>query len=318
MPWRTVGHLRRFPDFLFSGNSVYWVSSKAFAWCERRGCFKIMETRHREQLDPKARRIQRWLGQFCVDAHFVDRRPSGAGGGVGGEQVGVLIAEDHTVVRHALRVLLESDPGIKVVGEARTGREAVQMWFDAEPAVVLMDIAMPCLNGLEATKQILKARPSAKVLALSSYTDDEHVQRFIEVGAMGYLAKDCSADELIGAVWQAHRGNAAFSEEIGSRLREHLQRNFVDGVHLSAHSQQLTSRELEVLQLIAEGYANKQTAAELAISIKTVEKHRQRIMDKLDIHQTAGLTRYAINHGIIEKPPFALGRGDSNDLLSQT
>jgi DNA-binding NarL/FixJ family response regulator len=215
-------------------------------------------------------------------------------------------------------VLLECDPGIKVIAEARSGREAVQMWSDLEPEVVLMDVAMPGLNGLEATKQILRARPSAKVLVLSSYTDDEHVRRFIEVGAIGYLAKDCSADELINAVWEAHRGNAVFSAEIGNRLREHLQKNFVAGVHLSAHSQQLTSRELEVLQLIAEGYANKQTAAELAISIKTVEKHRQRIMDKLDIHQTAGLTRYAINHGIIDKPPLAMGGCDSNDFLRQT
>jgi DNA-binding NarL/FixJ family response regulator len=215
-------------------------------------------------------------------------------------------------------VLLECDPGIKVIAEARSGREAVQMWSDLEPEVVLMDVAMPGLNGLEATKQILRALPSAKVLVLSSYTDDEHVRRFIEVGAIGYLAKDCSADELINAVWEAHRGNAVFSAEIGNRLREHLQKNFVAGVHLSSHSQQLTSRELEVLQLIAEGYANKQTAAELAISIKTVEKHRQRIMDKLDIHQTAGLTRYAINHGIIDKPPLAMGAGDSNDFLRQT
>ena len=313
-PGCAAGYLRNIPDLLLSGKWVYSVPSKAFAWCERRGGTMIMETRHRQQLDPQARRIQRWLGQFCVDTHGVDRRPPGAGRG-GGERVGVLIAEDHTIVRHALRVLLESVPGIRVVGEARSGREAVQMWVNAEPEVVLMDVAMPGLNGLEATKQILRARPSAKVLVLSSYTDDEHVQQFIEVGAIGYLAKDCSADELINAVWEAHRGNASFSEEIGSRLREHLQRNFVDGVHLRAHSPRLTSRELEVLQLIAEGYANKQTAAELAISIKTVEKHRQRIMDKLDIHQTAGLTRYAINHGIIDKPPFALGRGDSNDFL---
>ena len=278
---------------------------------------KDMETKHREQLDPKARRIQRWLGQFCATPHGSVQRTASAGRGEG-ERVGVLIAEDHTIVRHALRVLLECDPGIKVIAEARSGREAVQMWSDLEPEVVLMDVAMPGLNGLEATKQILRALPSAKVLVLSSYTDDEHVRRFIEVGAIGYLAKDCSADELIDAVWEAHRGNAVFSAEIGNRLREHLQKNFVAGVHLSSHSQQLTSRELEVLQLIAEGYANKQTAAELAISIKTVEKHRQRIMDKLDIHQTAGLTRYAINHGIIDKPPLAMGGCDSNDFLRQT
>ncbi len=230
----------------------------------------------------------------------------------------VLLAEDHTVVRQALRVLLESDGCFEVVGEAKSGREAVQMWCELKPEIALMDVAMPSLNGLEATRQILKAHPAAKVLVLSSYTDDAHVQQFIEAGAIGYLAKHCAADELISAVWEAHRGNAAFSEGIGSRLREHLQRNFADGLHSSSRSTQLTSRELEVLQLIAEGYANKQTAAELAISIKTVEKHRQRIMDKLDIHQTAGLTRYAINNGIIEKNPRATGVYGSDDFLYKT
>lgn len=275
-----------------------------------------METIYREQCEAQDRRIQRWLSQVCPGAGAVGRLA--ADGGARGERVRILLAEDHTIVRHALKVLLESHAGIEVVGEARSGREAVEMWFEVEPEIVLMDVAMPCLNGLEATKQILKARPAAKVLVLSSYTDDTHVQRFIEAGAMGYLAKNCATEELISAVWEAHRGNAAFSEEIGIRLRENLQRNFVEGLHLSSRSQQLTSRELEVLQLIAEGYANKQTAAELAISIKTVEKHRQRIMDKLDIHQTAGLTRYAINHGIVEKPPLATAVYGSDGLLHQT
>jgi DNA-binding NarL/FixJ family response regulator len=277
-----------------------------------------METRQREKCEAQDRRIQRWLAHAWPINTRESGQPSAKARGGGCERVRVLLAEDHTIVRHALRVLLEGDEGIEVVGEAKSGREAVEMWLQLEPEIVLMDIAMPCLNGLEATKQILKVRPAAKVLVLSSYTDDVHVQRFMDAGAIGYLAKHCAADELISAVWEAHRGNAAFSEEIGCRLRENLQRNFVDGLHASARSQQLTSRELEVLQLIAEGYANKQTAAELAISIKTVEKHRQRIMDKLDIHQTAGLTRYAINHGIIEKTPLATVAYSSADVLHQT
>jgi DNA-binding NarL/FixJ family response regulator len=277
-----------------------------------------MENRYREQEGAQERRIQRWMSQPSTGTAGVFGGALGVGGHRDVAKVRVLIAEDHTVVRHALKVLLESDGRVEVVGEARTGREAVQMWGEVEPEIALMDVAMPGLNGLEATKQILKAHPVAKVLVLSSYTDDAHVQRLIEAGAIGYLAKDCAVDELICAVWEAHRGNAAFSHEIGSRLREHLQRNFAEGLHSSTSSSQLTSRELEVLQLIAEGYANKQTAAELAISIKTVEKHRQRIMDKLDIHQTAGLTRYAINNGIIEKSPLPTGVYGSDGLLYKT
>jgi DNA-binding NarL/FixJ family response regulator len=277
-----------------------------------------MENRYREQDGAQERRIQRWLSQGNPGATGGMGGALGVGGRRGVAKVRVMIAEDHTVVRHALKVLLESDERIEVVGEAGTGRDAVRMWCEVKPEIALMDVAMPGLNGLEATKQILKAYPEAKVLVLSSYTDDAHVQRLIGAGAIGYLAKHCAADELICAVWEAHRGNAAFSQEIGSRLREHLQRNFAEGLHSSARSTQLTSRELEVLQLIAEGYANKQTAAELAISIKTVEKHRQRIMDKLDIHQTAGLTRYAINNGIIEKNPRATGVYGSDDFLYET
>jgi DNA-binding NarL/FixJ family response regulator len=219
--------------------------------------------------------------------------------------ISVLVAEDHTIVRQGIRALLESDPALRVVGEAATGRQALQLAGELHPDVVLMDIAMPTLNGLEATRQIVRAHPDIKVLILSSYSDDEYVRKVLEVGASGYLIKQIAAQELVAAVHEAHRGHTVFSPTIAKRLKEHSQKGFANGELPGKEKVQLTARELEVLQLIAEGYANKQTASELSISIKTVEKHRQRIMDKLDIHETAGLTRYAIDQRIIESHPHA-------------
>jgi len=213
----------------------------------------------------------------------------------------VLLADDHTVVREGLRVLLQSEDDIEVVGEAETGRQAVMMTRELLPAVVVMDVAMPLLNGLEATRQILKAQPATRVLVLSAHGDDAYVEQVIALGAAGYLIKQTSALILAKAIREAHKGNTFFSPSISKRLRNRHQNSFHGATGRSkkkAHG--LTSREMEILQLIAEGKANKQTAAELGISIKTVEKHRQRLMSKLDIHDTAGLTRYAIAEGIIE------------------
>jgi len=216
------------------------------------------------------------------------------------EKIRVLLADDHTVVRQGLRVLLQAEPDISVVGEADTGRLAVQMARRLLPDVVIMDIAMPSLNGLEATRQILKDVPSARVLALSSYSDEEYVQQFTEAGAAGYLLKQTAATDLIKAVREARKGCAFFSPAISRRLLNHYREAFVKGVPLRPRKDLLTSRETEVLQLIAEGHPNKQIAAELGISIKTVEKHRQQVMNKLNLHETAGLTRYAISKGIVE------------------
>ena len=213
----------------------------------------------------------------------------------------VLLADDHAVVRAGLRALLDAESGIEVVGEAQTGREAVQLTKKLLPDVVVMDIAMPLLNGLEATRQILKAAPSTKVLVLSAHSDDEYVDEVIRIGAAGYLVKQTSAHVLSDAIRQAHKGKAFFDPFVSGRLENRQQNSRLGATALRTKGNVgLTSREIEILQLIAEGKANKQTAGELGISIKTVEKHRQNLMSKLDIHDTAGLTRYAIAAGIIE------------------
>jgi len=161
-------------------------------------------------------------------------------------------------------------------------------------------VAMPLLNGLEATRQITRDVPATKVLILSSYSDDEYVQQLTEEGAAGYLIKQTAANDLLKAIREAQKGNAFFSPSISRRLLEKCREAFVRGGPVRKRGSRLTSREAEVLQLIAEGQANKQIASELAISIKTVEKHRQQVMNKLNIHDVAGLTRHAIAKGIVE------------------
>jgi len=216
------------------------------------------------------------------------------------QKITVLLADDHTIVRQGFRLLLEAEPDIAIVGEAETGRHAVQLAKKLLPDVVVMDIAMPLLNGVEATRQIIKEVPSAKVLVLSSYSDDEYVHGLTEAGAAGYLLKQTAAADLIKAVREAKKGNAFFSPAISKRLMNHYRETLLHGVPVRRRTDVLTSREAEVLQLIAEGKANKQIAAELNVSVKTVEKHRQQLMNKLNIHTIAGLTRYAISKGVVE------------------
>ena len=216
------------------------------------------------------------------------------------KKITVLLADDHAVVRQGLCALLNTDGHFMIVGEARTGREAVQMAQTLRPDVILMDIAMPVLNGLEATRQILAANPGAKVVILSAHSDDMYVESMSKAGVAGFLEKQTSAEILTKAILEVARGNTFFSPAIAKRLRNDPSKpRDRDGL-LKANGTRLTSRESEVLQLVAEGSANKQVAAELGISIKTVEKHRQHLMDKLNIHDTAGLTRYAISAGVIE------------------
>ena len=214
------------------------------------------------------------------------------------EKIRVLLADDHTVVRQGLRALLTAEGDIDVVGEAENGRQAVELVKKLLPDVAVIDIAMPVLNGLEATRQITRSVPSTKVLILSSYSD--YVSQTTEAGAVGYLVKETAGDELLRAIREAQRGNAYFSPSIAKRLRDQCRGAFAYGQSGRKRADYLTAREAEVLQLIAEGRANKQIAAELCISIKTVEKHRQQVMNKLNIHDVAGLTRHAIAKGIIE------------------
>jgi len=216
------------------------------------------------------------------------------------EKIKVLLADDHTVVRQGLRALLEAEPDITVVGEAETGRHALRLTLKLLPDVVLMDVAMPLLNGLEATRQIIKDVPATKVLILSSYSDDEYVHQVTEAGAAGYLLKQTAVTDLIRAVRECKNGNAFFSPAISKRLLEQCRAAFMRGAPPGTRPDRLTSREAEVLQMVAEGKVNKQIAAELCLSIKTVDKHRQQVMNKLNIHDVAGLTRYAISKGIIE------------------
>ena len=216
------------------------------------------------------------------------------------KKISVLLVDDHTVVRQGLRALLQAEEDMEVVGEAENGRQAVGMARKTPPDVVVMDVAMPMLNGLEATRQILKNQPGTKVLVLTSYGDDDCVAQLMLAGAAGYLIKQTAANDLLKAIREVYRGNAFFSPSIAKRLRDQCRESFTTG-QPARKSGKLTSREAEVLQLIAEGLSNKQIAAELGISIKTVEKHRQQVMNKLNIHDVAGLTRYAIAKGLIER-----------------
>lgn len=216
------------------------------------------------------------------------------------KQITVLLAEDHAIVRQGLIALLRADGHFRLLGEARNGREAVELTFALRPDVILMDIGMPVLNGLEATRQILLADPAARVLILSAHSDDVYVERLTEAGAAGFIEKQTSAEVLTKAIREVSAGRSFFSPSITKRLQtasSHPRKR--DGL-AKANGRRLTSRESEVLQMVAEGSANKQIAAGLGISIKTVEKHRQHLMEKLNIHDTAGLTRYAISTGVIE------------------
>lgn len=209
----------------------------------------------------------------------------------------VLLAEDHVVVREGLRSLLKTQRDIEVVGEAPTGRQAVEIAIRLRPAVVLMDISMPLLNGLEATRQILKHLPQTKVLILSAYNDRGSLEQVIATGATGFVPKQAPPETVFQAIRALANGKTFFPDSPKDAQGHYQTPKEREQAKVPVH---LTRRETEVLQLVAEGKANKASAEELGISIKTVEKHRQSLMDKLGLHETAALTRYAISARIIE------------------
>ena len=214
----------------------------------------------------------------------------------------VLIVDDHSIVRQGLKSLLEAEGDITVAGEARDGQEALRMAAKLKPNVMLLDLAMPVMHGLDAARQVTLKSPDTKVVILSSYSEAQEVDAALEAGVSGYVMKETASSELLKAVREAHRGNAFFSPAISGRMLQRNRSAYVRGKAETSGAPRLTHRETEVLSLIAAGRANKQIADTLGISIKTVEKHRQSLMDKLQIHETAGLTRYALRRGVVPAP----------------
>jgi two-component system response regulator NreC len=210
----------------------------------------------------------------------------------------ILLADDHTVVRQGLRKVLEERADWEVVAEAGDGREAVRQAEELEPDVAILDITMPLLNGVEATRQIVKRSPSTRVLVLTMHSDEAYVNQILQAGATGYLLKDSADVDLIQAVSAVSKGKSFFSPAVARLMLDDYVRQLADkGINDRYGS--LSEREREVFQLIAEGKANKEIAALLSISPSTVETHRARIMEKLDLHSAAEIVLYAVRKGVI-------------------
>ncbi len=210
----------------------------------------------------------------------------------------VLIADDHKIMLAGLRSLLEKQTDIEVVGEADNGRKAVQMAQEKKPDVVVMDVSMPDLNGIEATTQIIESLPETRVIALSMHSDKRFVMGMLRAGASGYLLKDCASQELANAIVQVAGGKKYLSPEITGVVIDDFLLGRGSSEEVATAASQLSPREREVLQLIAEGWSTKQIASHLYVSIKTIETHRRQIMKKLDLHSIADLTKYAIREGL--------------------
>lgn len=210
----------------------------------------------------------------------------------------VLLAEDHTIVRKGLYALLKKEYDIQVIGEAGDGREAVEMVEKLRPDVVLMDISMPSLNGIEATRRIKKRFPNTKVLILTMHDSEEYIFQLLRIGASGYVVKMDAPEELVSAIHAVQRGHSFLSPAISKKFIHQQMRKA--GTKIKTDSlERLTGREREILQLIAEGHSNREIAEMLYISIKTVETHRTHLMAKLNLHNTVEVTRYAIRKGIV-------------------
>ncbi len=208
----------------------------------------------------------------------------------------IVLADDHKIVREGLFTLIGNQIGMEVIAEAEDGRTAVQLVNDLVPDVVIMDVAMPGLNGMEATRQIVSKSSGSKVIALSMHSDRRFVVKMLQAGAHGYLLKDCAFEELIIAIRSVSENKMYLSPRISDILVKDYVRLFPEAE--VSHLSTLTPREREVLQLLSEGKSTRQIASDLRVSVKTVETFRQQIMDKLDIHTVAELTKYAIREGL--------------------
>ena len=208
----------------------------------------------------------------------------------------IVLADDHRIIREGIRNLLEQEEDFVVVGEAGDGREVLRLYQDLQPDVLIMDITMPNLNGIDATRNIVKQNPETKIIALSMHSDHHFVAEMLQAGATAYLLKDCVSDELVKAIRLVCQGKTYLSPEIASLLvkdyRSQVQQTS------TPKSETLSPREREVLQLLAVGNSTKKIAEKLFLSVKTIEAHRAQIMRKLDIHNVAELTKYAIREGL--------------------
>ena len=212
----------------------------------------------------------------------------------------ILLVDDHKITRDGLSALIEKQPDMEVIGEAENGRDAVKLVQNMAPDVVIMDISMPDLNGIDATQQILAVSPSTKVIALSMYSDKRYVEGMLSAGVSGYLVKSCAFDELVQAILAVISGKAYLSPNIADIvMKDYAGRLTGEGKEdVSLPGRRLSSREREVLQLITEGYNSKQIADKLFISIKTVSTHRRNIMEKLNIDNIADLIKFALREGL--------------------
>lgn len=206
----------------------------------------------------------------------------------------ILLADDHAVVRQGFKMILGAQPDMEIVGEAGNGREAIELAQRSEPDVVVMDVAMPELNGIEATRRLAQAAPRARVLALSMHKDSVYVREILRAGARGYLLKDAAAGDLLRAVRSVAAGEGYLSPSVSNAVLDDYRKHVTDSIDL------LTSREREVLQMIAEGKTNKEIASVLNLSVYTVDAHRGRIMEKLNLHSVNELVRFAVRHGLVD------------------
>jgi two-component system, NarL family, response regulator NreC len=209
-------------------------------------------------------------------------------------KIRILLVDDHRIVRQGIRNILNTRSDIEVVGEAANGQEAIDACQNLSPDVIVMDLAMPVLNGIEATRRIRQIMPRTHILALSMHRDSVYVREILRAGAKGYLLKDASDDDLVSAIHALARGEGYISSAVADTVLSDYQRQVTSPIDL------LSSREREVLQLIAEGKTNKEVASALNLSIHTVDAHRGRIMDKLNLHSIGEIVRFAIKNGLVE------------------